>query len=219
MKKLFIPAYSLKSPERAVKRALRLLKGYKTIGIITTAQHINQISMVKRILEREGHNVIEGGQILGCNIESAKKIENSVDVFLYIGSGRFHPLGVAYATRKPVITANPLSDFADTISKEEILQLKRKRRARILRAYNANVFGILVSLKNGQFNLERAFQIKDRMERAGRRAFIFAGSEINNDNILPFRVEAWVNTACPRIVDDYFDKPVLNEGEIDILIE
>ncbi len=219
MDRLFIPAYSLKSPEKAVKKAAGLLKKYNKVGLVYTAQHMNQIDRVKKILEKKGFRVVEGGQILGCNLDEAKKIREKVDAFLYIGSGRFHPLGVAYATKKPVIIANPLSDYADTISEDEIEQLKKRRKARIILAYNANIYGILVSTKEGQFNLKKAYKIKDKLERAGRRAFIFAGSEITPDNVLPFRVEAWINTACPRIVDDYFESPFLNEEEVDIILE
>ena len=54
MDKLFIPAYSLKSPDKAVKKAVSLLKKYEKVGLVSTAQHINQINKVKKTLEKEG---------------------------------------------------------------------------------------------------------------------------------------------------------------------
>ncbi|MEA1924806.1 MAG: 2-(3-amino-3-carboxypropyl)histidine synthase subunit 1/2 [Candidatus Altiarchaeota archaeon] len=218
MKKIYIPAYSMKSSQKVVKKSLRLLEGYKSVGLLTIAQHLNQMGGVKKTLEKAGFDVVEGGQILGCDIKAAKKIIDEVEVYLYVGSGRFHPLSVAYVTQKPVVVANPLSDFADTVGKEEIAGLKKARKARILLAYDANIFGVLVSTKEGQFSPQEAFKVKRKLETAGRRAFIFAGSEITPDNVLPFKVDAWVNTACPRIVEDFFDKPVLNEGELDMLL-
>ncbi|OYT54425.1 MAG: hypothetical protein B6U72_02575 [Candidatus Altiarchaeales archaeon ex4484_2] len=218
MNKIYIPAYSMRSPRKVVKKSLRLLREYKSVGLLTTAQHLNQMDDVKKILEKAGLRVVDGGQILGCDIKAAKKSIDEVDVYLYVGSGRFHPLSVAYITRKPVVVANPLSDFADTINQEEIDGLKNARKARIMLAYEANVFGVLVSTKEGQFSPQEAFKVKKRLENAGRRAFIFTGSEITPDNVLPFKVDAWVNTACPRIVEDFFDKPVLNEGELDMIL-
>jgi len=208
----------MRSPRKVVKKSLRLLREYKSVGLLTTAQHLNQMDDVKKILEKAGLRVVDGGQILGCDIKAAKKSIDEVDVYLYVGSGRFHPLSVAYITRKPVVVANPLSDFADTINQEEIDGLKNARKARIMLAYEANVFGVLVSTKEGQFSPQEAFKVKKRLENAGRRAFIFTGSEITPDNVLPFKVDAWVNTACPRIVEDFFDKPVLNEGELDMIL-
>ncbi len=218
MKKIYIPAYSMKSPRKAVKKSLRILGEYKSVGLLTTAQHLNQMDEVKKILEKAGFSVIHGGQILGCDIKAAKRIIDEVEVYLYVGSGRFHPLSVAYITGKPVVVANPLSDFADIINEEEINELKKARRARIMLAYEANVFGVLVSTKEGQYSPREAFNVKERLEKAGRRAFIFTGSEITPDNVLPFKVDAWINTACPRIVEDFFEKPVLNEGELDMIL-
>ncbi|OYT26560.1 MAG: hypothetical protein B6U97_03580 [Candidatus Altiarchaeales archaeon ex4484_96] len=218
MKKIFIPAYSTKSPDKAIKKSLRLICDYRSIGLLTTAQHINQLDRVKKKLEKKAIKTKIGGQILGCDITAAKKIINDVDAYLYIGSGRFHALSVAYITRKPVIVANPLSDFADQISSEEIMELNKARKARIVLAYEANIIGVLVSTKEGQYNLDEALNVKEKIEAAGRRALIFTGSELTPDNVLPFEVDAWVNTACPRIVEDYFNKPVLNEGELDIIL-
>jgi len=218
MKKIYIPAYSMKSPQKAVNKSLRLLKQYRSVGLLTTAQHLNQMEVVKKTLEKAGFDVFLGGQILGCDIKEAKKIIDKVEVYLYVGSGRFHPLSVAYITRKPVVVANPLSDFADTIEQSEIDDLKKVRKVRVMLAYEANVFGVLVSTKEGQFSPQEAFNVKKRLENAGRRAFIFAGSDITPDNVLPFKVDAWVNTACPRIVEDFFDKPVLNGGELDMIL-
>ena len=98
------------------------------------------------------------------------------------------------------------------------MELNKARKARIVLAYEANIIGVLVSTKEGQYNLDEALNVKEKIEAAGRRALIFTGSELTPDNVLPFEVDAWVNTACPRIVEDYFNKPVLNEGELDIIL-
>ncbi|MBN2013984.1 MAG: diphthamide synthesis protein [Candidatus Altiarchaeota archaeon] len=219
MKKLFIPAYLRKNPLPAVEKALSLIQGYERIGLLTTSQHLNQLDSVSEFLEKKGKKALIGGQILGCDIENAAKIEEQVDCFLYIGSGRFHPLGVALKTDKPVVVSNPYSDSANMITEDEKQKYLKKRKGRLLKALQAEVFGVIVSTKSGQFSLEKALRIKERLEDRGKKAFIFAGSEINPGNLLPFKVDAWINTACPRLVDDHFSKPILNPEELDTLEE
>ena len=219
MKKIFIPAYLKRDPLPSVKRALKRLKKYERVGLITTAQHLNQLQKVEEFLTRNGKIPVEGGQILGCNLTNAEKIEEEVDCFLYIGSGRFHPLGIAILTDKPVIIANPYSDSSSVISEEDKKRYFKRRKGQVMKALTAEIFGILISTKDGQFNLKEAIEIKRKIERRGKRAFLFAGSEITPDNLLPFDVDSWINTACPRLVDDYFEKPILNPEELEILDE
>jgi len=216
MKKIFIPAYLKRDPLPSVKKALKRLKKYERIGLITTAQHLNQLERIGEFLLRNGKIPVEGGQILGCNLTNAKKIEEKVDCFLYIGSGKFHPLGVAILTNKPVIIANPYSDSSGIILEEDKKRYLKRRKGQIMRAMEAEIFGILISTKDGQFNLKEAIEIKRKIEKRGKKALLFIGSEITPDNLLPFNVDSWINTACPRLVDDYFEKPVLNPEELEI---
>ncbi len=217
MKKIFVPAYLKKDPLSAVEKALYLLEDYDRIGLLTTAQHLNSLQRVMEFLQSRDKSPVEGGQILGCNQENAQRIEGGVDCFLFIGSGRFHPLWVAIQSKKPVFIANPYSDSADRIKEEEKKRYIKKRRGRIMKALEAEIFGVIISTKTGQFDIEKAAEIKNRLISLGKEVFLFAGSEINPGNLLPFKVDAWVNTACPRIVDDVFDKPVINPQEMDIL--
>jgi 2-(3-amino-3-carboxypropyl)histidine synthase len=202
----------------SVKKSLKRLGKYGSIGLITTAQHLNQLKRIREFLLRNGKIPVEGGQILGCNLENAIKIENKVDCFLYIGSGKFHPLGVAISTGKPVIIANPYSDTSNIISEEDKHRYLKRRKGQIAKSLEARTFGIIVSTKTGQLNLKDALEIKEKLEKMGRRALLFAGSEINPDNLLPFKVNAWINTACPRLIEDHFDKPVLNPDELSLLL-
>ena len=218
IKKIHIPCYSKKDVIPAVRKALSKLKTCNRIGLLTTAQHLNQLTETKKFLEHHSKEVILGGQILGCNQEAAKNIEGEVDCFLYVGSGRFHPLGVSLRTNKKVIIANPYSNTADEITLEEKKRWESKKKARITRALYAETFGILISTKTGQFNLTPALKLKKRLDESGKKAFLFAGGEINPDNLLPYKVDAWINTACPRIADDHFRKPILNLDELDLII-
>lgn len=216
MDKIFIPAYLRKDVIPSVKKALDMLGDCKRVGLVSTAQHLDQLGDVREFLSGHGKVPVEGGQILGCNLGNARKIEGEVDCFLYIGSGRFHPLGIAISTNKPVVIANPCSDSSDIIPVEDVKRHIKRRRGMIARALDAQVFGILVSTKSGQFNLKKAVLIKQKLEGGEKKAFIFTGSEITPDNLLGFKVDSWINTACPRLVDDPFDKPILNPEDLEI---
>ncbi|MEA3255208.1 MAG: diphthamide synthesis protein [Candidatus Altiarchaeota archaeon] len=217
MKTLFIPCHSKRDPLPVVDKALEDLRDFKRVGLITTAQHVNQLEKIRDFLLERNKEVFVGGQILGCELRNALKIEDDVDVFLYIGSGRFHPLGVSLSTKKPVVVANPLSDSVDWISDEEKKRWLGRGKGRVARAMDVGVYGILVSTKTGQFNLDLALKVRDELVSKGKTVFLFAGDEITPERVLGFKVDAWVNTACPRIIDDFFEKPVLNPDELEFV--
>jgi 2-(3-amino-3-carboxypropyl)histidine synthase len=93
----------------------------------------------------------------------------------------------------------------------------KKRWASIEEAKKAEVFGVLVGLKPGQKRLEEALDVKKRLEEKGKSAFVFVCEEVAPEMLMEFpMVDAYVNTACPRIsVDDdsRFNKPVLTVNE------
>ena len=72
-------------------------------------------------------------------------------------------------------------------------------------------------MKPGQKHIESALKVKGALEKMGKSAFILAVREFRPDVLAEFpSVEAYVNTACPRIsLDDAsrFKKPVLTVPE------
>lgn len=212
---------------KVVERASGLLRG--TIGLITTVQHIHKLDEVKEVLEKHGLSPIIGqgngrvaydGQVLGCDLSSALSISDKVDCYLYIGSGQFHPLGVSLATKKEVITANPFTSEVGDIEelKDKVL---RQRHGAIVRAMDAESFGILVCTKLGQRRLELALSKKEALETKGMRAYIFALNNISPLLLRPYKIDAYLSTACPRIaIDDYlvYDMPILTTQELEIIL-
>lgn len=223
---IFIEAYSEIDIKQSLEKTLDILKNYSKVGLVTTTQHLNQLDELKDYLEDNGKEVILGsskntrkGQILGCNFSSIKNLE--VEIFLFIGSGTFHPLGVYLFTKIPVLAIDPyngeineISDFADKIL--------RIRFARITKAKEAKKWGILVSSKEGQYRLKLAKKIKKNLEDVNHEAYIILVDNINPDILLPYmELEAFVVTACPRIaIDDsqMYKKPLITPQELEIVL-
>ena len=210
---------NLAIPESEIKK----LGGFNKIGLVSTLQFVNSLHNVKKQLEKIGKDAFIGGsdnknlydgQILGCNTGAAKSVEKKVDCFLYIGSGKFHPLGVALATKKPVFVFDTEKNRIEKVETEKFL---KQRLATIELARDAKAFGILVSTKPGQMNLKAAEEAKKRIEKTGRTAHILVMDEIKPEKIEYINgIEAYINTACPRIgIEDrtLFRKPILNLDE------
>jgi len=201
----------------------------KRVGLLTTTQFRAWLPAIKGHLEKAGHEVRIGepdrrvayaGQLLGCDYHTATAVADDVDGYLYIGTGEFHPLGVAMLTDKPILIADPergtARDLADL--RDRIL---RQRHAAIARSYDAKVFGILVSKKIGQVRMELAHDLKALAERHGKRAQIFLMDLVSPDFLEGYRVDAWVNTACPRIaIEDIlqYKQPMLTPQEFEIVL-
>jgi 2-(3-amino-3-carboxypropyl)histidine synthase len=82
----------------------------------------------------------------------------------------------------------------------------------------AKTIGILISSKPGQENLKSAEVVKEQLEKKGKKVYMFYFDTLIPEELLNFpQIEAWVNTACPRIsIDDIerFDKPVVDAKDI-----
>lgn len=225
---LYLEARATHTVESAVLAAFPLLSSYSRIGLATTVQHVQTLDAVRALLVRAGKTIEVGdarklpyaGQVVGCDFSNAKSIAKDVDAFLFVGGGKFHALGVALATGKPTVIADPYGGMAYSVG-EETQKVLKQRYASIEEASRAKIFGVLVSLKPGQQHLEEALKIKLAIEKMEKTACIFAVREIQPDVFLEFpSVEAYVNTACPRISMDEaarFSKPVLTAKEFRVV--
>jgi len=220
---LFIEAHSNTDIIPAVKAALPLLKKDR-IGLVTTVQHVHKLEEASGFLrEHRKHCVIgkgdaracHAGQVLGCNFTAARV---DCEEYLYIGGGFFHPLGVAVATGKRVIAADPFLNQASRVDPEKFL---RKRSGYIAKALDAEVFGIIVSTKSGQKRMELARQLKEAGDKHGKECHIILMDLVTAEQLLAFKADAYANTACPRItIDDAgrFHVPVLTPQEFEVVL-
>jgi 2-(3-amino-3-carboxypropyl)histidine synthase len=226
---IYVEARATINVEEAVEKALSMLEKWHKIGLATTVQHVQTLDDAREILLRSGKTVAVGdagrmnypGQVIGCDYSNAQSIANDVEAFLFIGGGRFHALGIALSTSKPTIVADPFEKRAYSVD-EEARKILKQRWANIEEAKKAKTFAVLVGLKPGQKRLEEALSIKEKLEKSGEAAFLFAAREITPEVLMEFpTVDAYVNTACPRIsleAASKFKKPVLTMAEARVVV-
>lgn len=214
---IFIP-YSVDFDITVLKKALPLLKE-KTVGLVTTVQHVHLVPAMEEVLRSQGIDarVAEGkgrtpcrGQVLGCSFSSAK--DTGADEILYVGTGLFHPIGIALSTKKRVVALDPLSGIASEVSGETLL---RKRFAIIEKAKAATSIGIILSTKSGQARKELA----ERLAALSPGAVIVTMKEVSPDELTNLGFGCYVNTACPRLAYDdqvRFPVPLLSPQEFEI---
>jgi 2-(3-amino-3-carboxypropyl)histidine synthase len=199
--------------------ALPFLKE-KTVGLVTTVQHIHCIPAMEAFLRENGIDVrvADGGtrapnrgQVLGCSFAAARATH--APEILFVGTGVFHPIGIALSTGALVIALDPLSGIAQEVSGDALL---RRRFAVMEKARDAKSIGIIVSSKSGQERLELA----QRLSALSPKAVIVTMREVNPDELLNLGFACYVNTACPRLAYDdqvRFPAPVLSPQEFEIL--
>jgi 2-(3-amino-3-carboxypropyl)histidine synthase len=226
---IYVEARATIKVDDTVKKALPLLEKWHKIGLATTVQHVQTLDCAREILLHAGKTVVIGdaghmnypGQVLGCNYSNAKSIADDVEALLFVGGGGFHALGVALSTSKPTIVADPYEKRAYSVN-EETRKVLKQRWASIEEAKKAKTFAVLVGLKPGQKKLEEALNMKTKLEKNGKTAHLFAVRNIYPEVLMEFpTVDAYVNTACPRIsLDDTskFQKPVLTMNETLVVV-
>jgi 2-(3-amino-3-carboxypropyl)histidine synthase len=230
MRVLFVPVKYRKSLENTfLEDILSNIKEKKKIGIFTTIQFLNQIEQLDKFLKKNGKTVIIGksnyrasekGQVLGCDPMAGTSIEAKVDCFVYLGSGFFHPLSVALKTNKEIIIANPLTNEVSMLDKSKVEQLRNAKKRMLNEFSKAKKVGILVCTKFGQYDLKAAEETEKKLNAKGKKAYIFLFDTLNPEELINFNnIEAWVNTACPRIsIDDAerIGKPIIDIEDLGI---
>ena len=202
----------------------------KRVGILTTTQHRDWVPRIVERLRARGlepvvsepdRRVAYAAQVLGCDYFTATNIAANVDGYLYVGTGDFHPLGVAIIVKdKPIVVADPSTGEARTLEavKDRIL---RQRWGAIVRAQDAKTFGIIVSRKIGQDRSGLAAELKRKLEAKDRAAHVFHMDAVAPEHLEGYKVDAWVSTACPRIaIEDYllYKQPILTPQELEIVL-
>ncbi len=221
---IFLEARMKEDLRDVATMAARVLRA-RRVGITTTIQHVHKLDQVLEVLKEHGIEGLIGpaggrvkypGQVLGCSYSTARALD--VEEYLFIGTGQFHPLGIALATGKRVVIADPVTGEVSEIDTDPML---RRRFGAISRAGEAKRFAILVSKKPGQRRMVLAQRLKALGEARGLEMFLVYLDNIEPDRLLNLGAEAAVSTACPRVALDDAAKyriPILTPPEFEVLV-
>lgn len=214
--------------DEVTETASKRLAQYRRIGLATFSQHLHQLERVRERLEAEGFQVVIGkgnnlmlkGQVFGCDFSTSHQIRDEVDAFALLGESEFHAVGLALATGKPTFMLDP---YMNEVTDLQAAADERRKRAilAVYKALDARVFGVITGLKEGQKMLGRSRWIAKRLEMNGRKVVQLAMRDVTAERLAPHReIEAFVQTACPRIsIDGFtFDRPVLSIPQADALV-
>ncbi len=231
MKTIFIPVYDTTEITPLLKKSLAFMKDETSAAFFTTVQFINQLPLIKKFYKK--HNIkIEflssikktsqqgisskfSSQILGCDATAAKKAKSNL--LIYLGSGYFHPIALFLNSEKKILQINPETGKVEFFDSKNIKSFLAKKAARLQKLKDAKKIGIWVTTKPGQYNEKLALIIKKNLEKQGKEVFLFISDTVSPTDMINFRdIEVWVNTACPRIIEDQniFPKPIINAEEI-----
>lgn len=221
---LFLPVVSTTDPLPAFRKALEeaLSSGYRRIAVGVTAQHLHVVDELEKEARALGAEPVMGflgkfkGLVIGCSYSSLAEGDASV----IVAGGVFHGLGAALWTGKPVWVADPFTGEAKLVSTRAVVA---RRLEALSRAIDAKKFAVVVSVKPGQRRLHVADVVVNALRKHGREAWITFFDDISREALVNLSgAEAFVNTACPRLVIDdpeLFPGPAVNPGELKYVLK
>jgi 2-(3-amino-3-carboxypropyl)histidine synthase len=224
---ILINAYDDVEFDNVAKKCIDILKG-KKISLVTDSQHLHQMDKVNEILTNGGIKVeigkgkgqLNDGQVFGCEFYPATQLKDKVDAYVFLGQSNFHAAGIALSTNIPTYVLDPYFNEVREVT-EFAQKLKKKATLAIYKAAEAQSFGIIIGLKEGQLSKVFALKFKNELEKEGKTVQLFALTDITNERLKNLKgIDAFIQVACPRIsTDNQFDKPVLSTPQANALLK
>ncbi|MBI2642789.1 MAG: diphthamide biosynthesis enzyme Dph2 [Nitrosarchaeum sp.] len=224
---VLINAYDDVEFDSVAKKCVDILKG-KKISLVTDSQHLHQMDKVNEILTSGGIEVkigkgkgqLNDGQVFGCEFYPATELKDNVDAYVFLGQSNFHAAGIALSTNMPTYVLDPYFNEVREVT-EFAQKLKKKATLAIYKAADAQSFGIIIGLKEGQLSKVFALKFKKELEKEGKTVQLFALTDITNERLKNLKgIDAFIQVACPRIsTDNQFDKPVLSTPQANALLK
>ena len=173
-------------------------------------QQLEKASITVEIYQ--ARHTAQPGQILGCSIQTWPDVE----AFLYVGEGEFHPRALLFKNPQPTYRYDPLRLEWDHFTHEEINKIMKQHKGALLTFYHSKTVGVLGTTKSGQKDEQAITQL--RTQHPNKEFIYFLANTLDWQSLddFPF-VEMWINTGCPRIgLDDYnkVRKPILNAEHV-----
>ena len=225
---IFIELPSNQSELKLDPKDARKLGG--SVALVTTVQYAHLLPQLEAFLEEQGlktyistgdGRIKHPGQVLGCNYSTMMNIpREDVDTYLYMGTGRFHPLGIALSVDKPLYALDPHLGiiFNFEMRKERYL---RKRYAMITKAQEGKKFAVVISTKPGQRRVGLGLEIMKKLKKKKKQGILYIVDEVDPQDFDYTDVDIIVSTACPRIAlddSDRYKKPIITPVELEIAL-
>jgi diphthamide biosynthesis enzyme Dph1/Dph2-like protein len=177
----------------------------KNIFLAYSLQYRSVAEKIKKQLLASNIKITKFQQVLGCS-----KIKTDIPVLL-IGAGRFHATNLfLQAPKVYLLEASTIIE----IPYKDIELLKIRLKTSLIKFLNASNIGILVSTKPGQENLDKAIDLRQKLKKKGKSAYIFMSSNIDPTQFENFNIDSWVNTACSGLSMD--NPEIINYDELKI---
>jgi len=210
----YVEWFSEKEGKEAFEKVIEALKNFERIGVVYSLQYKKAFESLVKFLEKSGKKVFVGGsgQIIGCNFSNVLLIEKDVEAFLVVSSGKFHAIGLALKASKPV--------FLFDVELSEVQKIDVSKYLKII-VWNKKVFeesenvGILISWKKGQ--LKGFDVVKKKIESLGKKVYVLAFDELNENLLEGLKLDCLINLACPRISIDDLERykiPIIEYSEL-----
>ena len=209
-------------PERLVQTLVNA-RLPSPLGLVASVQHLDLVPRLTQAAAARGIELLTAkgdrrlaypGQALGCNYTPAEALAERVTGFLFLGTGQFHPIGLAFAVDKPVWSLDPLTNHLEPPIDRG--QLIRRRQLLVAQCRDARRWGVLVSTFAGQNRSPTALALIRKARARGREAEALVFGRLDPADLVGRDFDAYVNTACPRIaLDDssLYPRPVLTPPE------
>jgi 2-(3-amino-3-carboxypropyl)histidine synthase len=192
MKVLYIEARKKSEKTELSKETLKTLP--KELFLAYSIQYKSQATKIKRQLESNDFKIVGFNQVLGCT-----KLKTNSPILL-IGSGRFHALNLALQSDYPIYIYS--NGTISKVEESEIKELKKNKQGSISKFFSAERVGIIFSTKPGQYNSKEEIIEKLIKNYPEKRFFSFISNNINTAEFENFKIDFWLNTACPGLTND-----------------
>jgi 2-(3-amino-3-carboxypropyl)histidine synthase len=205
---------------------------YKVIALYAAVQFTHLLELIIRQLESADIKVItskplrtnEEYQLLGCiSYKDALRLEEEPDAFLYIGDGVFHPRALVLAQReekkfKEIIRYDPIQNKMILMGKEDCERIFKKYQASLTKFLMSKNIGVLITVKPGQQQFKVSKKLRELYPE--KNIYFFAEDTLNYSHLEDFNfIQAWVNSACPRIgFDDAANLPLSMINITDVIM-
>lgn len=202
-------------PDRLIKalpKKVAMFSSVQFLGCIESVKEQLKKNKIKTITFKTRHTMHDA-QLLGCNLD---EYPGDYDAFLYIGDGLFHPYALIIKNNKPAYLYNPFDNKYDLITQKDTDKWLKQKKVAYVKFLHADNIGVLITTKPGQSSMRLSFQLTKLFPE--KNFYYFLDNTFNYPSLedFPF-IEVFVNTACPRIpYEDYdkFPKPIINMEDL-----